>query len=126
MSSKPSQWLRIIPIIFIKKKKIKCDCQAKPKIFLKGTTSVGSCYPTEPNNVECHSTKPQTLQKDVGSSCPARPTVLGFDWATGSNIFRYDCAAIYNDIIICIINILNFIIINIKIIIICIKNIFLL
>ena len=51
----------------------------------------------------------QILQNGVGSGCPARPIDLGFGWAARPK-----------DIIICIINILNFIINNF---IICIINI---
>ena len=51
----------------------------------------------------------QILQNGVGSGCPARPIALGFGWAARPK-----------DIIIYIINILNFIISNI---IICIINI---
>jgi hypothetical protein len=62
------------------------------------------------------------FKKGVGFGCPARLTDHGFGWAARPNILGSGCAAIPNDIIICIINILNFIIINIKNFIICIIN----
>jgi hypothetical protein len=99
------------------------DLTTRPKTLLKETTGVGSCCLTEPNSVRSHSTRLKTLQKGVRSGCPARLTVLGSNWAAEPNITGFDCASIPKNIIICIINILNFIIINIKNIIICIKNI---
>jgi len=61
----------------------------------------------------------------VGSSCPAGPNSIGFGSAkpkTLQNGAGFGCAAIPKDIIICIINILNFIINNIKNFIICLIN----
>jgi hypothetical protein len=75
-------------------------CQGRPKKLPKGTTNVGSCCPAEPNSVGPDS----TLQKGAGSS-----------WASGPSILGSSCAATPIDIIFCIINIINFIIINIKI-----------
>jgi hypothetical protein len=77
-------------------------CQARPKTFLKGTTSVGS-----------RSTRLRTLQKKVKSGYPARPTVFGSTWVAGLNILGSDYTTIPKGIIICIINILKFIIKNI-------------
>jgi hypothetical protein len=52
--------------------------------------------------------------KRAGSGSLTRPVDLGSGWAAGPNILGSGCAGISKDIIICIINILNFISINIK------------
>jgi len=53
--------------------------QTRPKTILKITTNIGSCCPTGPHSVGSRSTRPKTLQKEVGFGYPARPTVLGSD-----------------------------------------------
>jgi len=61
----------------------------------------------------------------VGPSCPAGPNSIGSGSAkpkTLQNGAGFGCAAIPKNIIICIINILNFIINNIKNFIICLIN----
>ena len=70
--------------------------QVRPKTLLKGANNVGSC---------CLA-RPKTLQNRVGCGYRARPTGLGSGWAVGPNILGSGCAAISNDIIICIINII--------------------
>jgi hypothetical protein len=87
-------------------------CQAKPKTLPKRANNVRSCYPAGPNSVGSRLARPKILQTGTGSGCPARPTDFGSS-----------CAAIPKDIIIYILNILNFIIINFKNITICIINI---
>jgi hypothetical protein len=76
-------------------------CQARPKTLQKRANNVGSCCPAGPNSVGSRLARPKILQTGTGSGC----------------------AAIPKDIIIYIINILNFIIINFKNITICIINI---
>ena len=49
------------------------------------------------------------LQKGCGSSCPVRPNDLESRWGAGPNILGSGYAPIPKDIIICIINIINFI-----------------
>jgi len=94
-------------------------CQARPKPLPKRATSIESYCPVRPNSVEPH---PKNYKKKFGFGCPTKPPDLGSGWAARPNILGFGCAPIPKDIIICIINILNFIII-IKNNIICIINI---
>ena len=55
------------------------------------------------------------FKKKSGSGCLTRPTDLESRWAAGPKILGSGSATTPNDIIICILNILNFIIFNIKI-----------
>jgi hypothetical protein len=98
-------------------------CQVRLKTLLKRAISVDSCCSAGLNSVGSRLARPKILQRGVGFGCLARPTDLGPGWAVGPNILGSGSATIPNDIIIYIKNILNFIIINIKIITICIINI---
>jgi len=86
------------------------------KQFQKDPTELG--HAAQQNLIQT-----QNTLKEVRSECPARFIDFGFGWAARLNILGSGCAAIPKDIIICMINILNFIIINIINIIICIINI---
>jgi hypothetical protein len=93
-------------------KAIGSGCQSMPKTLSKGANNVESCYINRLNSIGYDLARLKTLQKGAGSS-----------WVAGLNILGSGCAAIPKDIIIYIINILNFIIINFKNITICIINI---
>ena len=86
--------------------------KSDPKHFQKELTALGSATQQNPIVLGlAQLSRPKTLQKEVGSSFPARPIDL-----------RSGCAVMPKDIIICIINILNFIIINNENFIICVIN----
>jgi hypothetical protein len=86
--------------------------KSDPKHFQKELIALGPATQQNPIVLGlAQLSRPKTLQKEVGSSFPARPIDL-----------RSGCAVMPKDIIICIINILNFIIINNKNFIICVIN----
>jgi hypothetical protein len=112
-------WLGTLPPL---PKVVGSGCQFRPKTLPKRANNVVSCCPTRPNSVGSGWPKPKTLQKRVGSGCPTRPTDLGSGWPKPKTLQKgagsgcparladlgSGCAAITNDIIICIINILIF------------------
>jgi len=86
--------------------------KSNPKHFRKELTTLGPATQQNPKVAGlAQLSKPKILQKEVG---------FGWDWS-----WVWLCSHIQRYIIICIINILNFIIINIENIIICVINIFL-
>jgi hypothetical protein len=84
-------------------------CQVRVKTLPKKANSVGPSSPAGSNSIGFGWPRLNALQAEAGSGCRSRTTDFGSGYA-----------AIPKDIIICMINILNFIIINI---IICFINI---